>query len=334
MEKRIKERYSNAILEEAMQRYGIAEDSILLLDGFESFMYEFDREEEVYILRIGHSFRRSESLIRGEVDWINFLSEGGAPVAKAIRSENGKLVEPIDDGNGEYFLVTAFIKAKGKPSREVGWTSRLFETYGKLLGRMHALSKGYRLIDITWKRPHWNDPLMLEVEKFLHPVSEVVVVERFRTLMDHLRMLSKDDDSYGLIHQDAHAENLYVDETGNITLFDFDDCAYSWFIYDIAVVLFYMVMGRKNVTEFTHEFMFHFIKGYKRENQIKSEWLKEIPHFFKLREIDLYAVIHRSFDVKNLDDPWCIRYMDNRRYKIEHDVPYIDFDFKSLAEYI
>ena len=93
-------------------------------------------------------------------------------------------------------------------------------------------------------------------------------------------------------------------------------------------------MGRKNVAEFTHEFMFHFIKGYKRENQIKSEWLKEIPHFLKLREIDLYAVIHRSFDVKNLDDLWCIRYMDNRRYKIEHDVPYIDFDFKSLAEYI
>lgn len=26
--------------------------------------------------------------------------------------------------------------------------------------------------------------------------------------------------------------------------------------------------------------------------------------FMKLREIDLYTVIHRSFDVNNLDDPW------------------------------
>jgi hypothetical protein len=51
----------------------------------------------------------------------------------------------------------------------------------------------------------------------------------------------------------------------------------------------------------------------------------------KLREIDLYAVIHRSFDVDNLDDPWVARYMHNRKQRIEDGVPTIDFDFESLA---
>ena len=60
-----------------------------------------------------------------------------------------------------------------------------------------------------------------------------------------------------------------------------------------------------------------------------------MPHFLKMREIDLYGVIHRSFDVNHIDDErWCARYMRDRKYRIEHDVPYIDFDFESLSEHL
>ena len=80
--------------------------------------------------------------------------------------------------------------------------------------------------------------------------------------------------------------------------------------------------------------MTHFLRGYKRENSIDAAWLNKIPCFLKLREIDLYAVIHRSFDVNNLEHSWDIRFMRNRKYKIENDVPYIDFDFESLAAHV
>jgi Ser/Thr protein kinase RdoA (MazF antagonist) len=93
VETRIKERYSDAILEGAVRRFGIAPDRIRLLDGFESFMYEFERDGGDYILRIGHSLRRNENLIQGEVDWINYLAAGGASVAGAVLSEQGNLVE-------------------------------------------------------------------------------------------------------------------------------------------------------------------------------------------------------------------------------------------------
>ena len=42
-----------------------------------------------------------------------------------------------------------------------------------------------------------------------------------------------------MIHQDAHLGNLFVDDNYTLTLFDFDDCVYGHFIYDIAMVLFY-----------------------------------------------------------------------------------------------
>jgi amicoumacin kinase len=228
MEKRIKDRYNDTILQEAMRRYGIAPDRIRLLDGFESFMYEFKRDGAEYILRIGHSLRRSIPMIQGEVNWINYLAAGGVPAARAILSEDNRLVELIDDGRGEHFLATAFVKARGEHPKRADWTPHFYEAYGALMGRMHTLSKRYTPDPSTW-RPQWDDPLMLEVEQFLPP-SEVITVEKYRTLIAYLRALPKGTDSYGLIHQDAHTGNLFVDEVGNLTLFDFDDCVYGWFI--------------------------------------------------------------------------------------------------------
>jgi len=65
MEPRIKDRFNDKILDEACRRYGIAPGHIHLLDGFESFMYEFDRPDGDFILRLGHSFRRTPELIHG-----------------------------------------------------------------------------------------------------------------------------------------------------------------------------------------------------------------------------------------------------------------------------
>ena len=43
MEQEIKDRFTDAILHEARQRYAIAPDAIGLLDSFESIIYEFER---------------------------------------------------------------------------------------------------------------------------------------------------------------------------------------------------------------------------------------------------------------------------------------------------
>jgi len=59
MDQHIIARYNDTILHEAMRRYGIAPEKIKLLDSFESFIYEFEREGASYILRIGHSLHKS-----------------------------------------------------------------------------------------------------------------------------------------------------------------------------------------------------------------------------------------------------------------------------------
>ena len=102
---------------------------------------------------------------------------------------------------------------------------------------------------------------------------------------------------------------------------------------DIAIVLFYAVVGHDSPEEFVYQFMEPFLEGYSKENAVDTQWLERIPLFLKLREIDLYAVIHRSFDVDNLEDRWVSSYMEGRKEKILGDVPFVDFDWKDLAQF-
>ena len=308
MEERIRERFTPAILEEALWRYSVTPDHARLLDGFESFMYEMEYDGAAYILRLSHSLRRSEMLIQAEVDWINYLAAGGASVARAVLSAQGHLVEAVDDGHGGQFLATAFVKARGQSPWKLGWTPGLYETYGQLIGRMHALSQRYWPTDLTWQRPHWDDPELMDVERFL-PADDTNILQKYRDLLAYLRALPRSIETYGLVHQDAHGGNFFVDDAGRVTLFDFDDCGYSWYANDIAIVLFYLITNRDGAAELTREFMPHFLRGYRRENRLDPIWLKELPHFLKLREIELYAVIHRSFDVDHIDNVWCAKFM-------------------------
>ena len=334
MDSKIISRYNDSILQEAMRRYGIAKDQIKSLDAFESFIYEFERDGAGYILRIGHSFRKSEALIQGEVDWINYLARGGVSVARAIPSESGQLVEVIDDGQGGQFLATAFVRAVGQSPWDAGWTSERYENYGRLIGKMHTLAVDYQPVS-AWKRPEWEAESLIFIEQYL-PASEVIAHQEYRSLLEHLSSLPKDKTSYGLVHQDAHQNNFFMDADGAITLFDFDDCAYSWFINDIAIVLFYISMdaeelGFPTVAVFTQEFMTHFLRGYRQAYFLDSKWLKEIPAFLKLRELELYAVIHRDFDVNNIDHEWIGNFMRDRKARIDQGLPFIEFDFESLG---
>lgn len=333
MEPRIKDRFNDDILNEARLRYGIQPSKLKLLNGFESFIYEFTLDDENYILRIGHSLRRTSNLISGEVEWINYLAKGGASVAQAIYSGEGNLVETIDDGQGGQFLATAFIRAPGGPPGKESWAPTLFRQYGRLIGRMHALSKNYQPSKPEIKRPEWDDPLMIDMVSWL-PSSESLAIKRYEVLKKYLDNMPRDVQNYGLVHQDAHAGNIFVDQHGHITLFDFDDCTYSWYVNDISIVLFYALTGRDDAAEFIPKFMGSFLGGYVEENDLNLSSLMEIPQFLKLREIDLYAVIHRSFDVNNLQDPWVTNFMENRKYRIENNVGFVDFDFSQLSKLI
>jgi Ser/Thr protein kinase RdoA (MazF antagonist) len=324
METRIRERFHDAILQEAMHRYGIDAHQIQPLDAFESFIYEFERQDLAYILRINHSLRRSEALIEGEVEWINYLAAGGVSVAPAINSQSGKLVEAIEDGQGGQFLTTAFVKAQGRSPRRL-WTPTLYAEFGRLLGRMHALAEHYRPSRPEIRRPAWDDESMDFPALYL-PDSEAVAKQKYQALCEYARRLPTNPQTYGLVHFDAHGGNCLVDDAGRLTMFDFDDCTYTWYANDIAIAISNIAWGSPDAPAIAS----HFIRGYRQAYPLDRKWLREIPVFLKMVEIFTYAVFFRDNDATHLTDPDSQRYLRDLKYNIEHAVPTFSFDFETL----
>ena len=60
------------------------------------------------------------------------------------------------------------------------------------------------------------------------------MTEVVHTVMDDL---GKDDDAYGMIHADLLPKNVLFDEAGAMAVVDFDDCAWGFYLYDLAPVL-------------------------------------------------------------------------------------------------
>jgi len=331
MEARIADRYTDEVELETFRRFHIARDAARRLDGFESFIYEFRRRNTPYILRVGHSLRRPVDQVAAEIDWISYLAEGGAAVARAVESPTGLCVETVGDGEGDAFVAVAFAYAQGAGPRGEDQLIAIADSYGEAIGRMHALTKAYTPPSAALTRERWDHATMVDLARWL-PADEAVAAGRLDDLIETLRELPTDSDAYGLVHADAHGGNFHVADDGALTFFDFDDCCYTWFANDIAIVLFYAVMFRSDPHAFTAEFMRRFLRGYARENMLDPTWLAHIPDFLTLREIGLYAVIHRSYDVHNLTNAWVSAYMEQRKARIETCAPFVDFDFTSLAD--
>lgn len=325
MEAKILASYSDAVLHEAMRRYGILAGEIQPLAGFESFIYAYQHGDTRRILRVTHSLHRDEAAIRGEVDWLRYLAENDVCVAHALPSFSGSFVEVLGAGR-EYFSATAYRFAPGSPPRRADWDNRLALQLGQMLGRMNRLARDYHPLDPRARRPHILED-MSGFERFLPP-GEEAVAEKYRQMLAALTELPTASADYGMVHQDAHGGNFHLQD-GKITLFDFDDCLYAWYAYDVAMALFYCLphdcRAAQDVERARRTFG-ELMEGYCREHDLSASMQAQIPRFLKQREIDLYIAIHRSLDLNNLD-PWCASFMTQRREKILQDIPYVEMRF-------
>jgi Ser/Thr protein kinase RdoA (MazF antagonist) len=328
MEKEIRALLNEEILNEAAGRFGVNISEVKLIGGFQNFIYEYRKQEKSYILRLTHSSHRSENLIKGELDFILYLSENGVSASKPIYSQYSRLTEKIDAC--EYsFIAASFEKAIGEKIDypECLNNDELFVKCGQITGRIHALSKKYKPSVEEIQRHDWTQNYYLQNMKRFIPEDQYKVYESCKRLMGKIKNLNKSTDSYGLIHGDINVGNFFMNDEG-ITVFDFDECQYSWFVEDIAIQLFYIVYvflddSRDERQAQAYRFMKNFMKGYCQENFIDEYWLEQIPLFMQLREIIVHIGIYRSFDLDNLNQ-WMQGYFMQSRSRIEQGIPIVD----------
>jgi amicoumacin kinase len=334
MEEWIEELFTEELLAEAALRFGCNTAQAKKLGDFENYVYEVHMDDIPYILRLTHSSHRSEREVEAELKWINYLHKHGVNVSLVNHSDKGKLVEVIQ-ARKSYFYVCLFDKAPGSPVKvnDPLFDEELFYKWGKMTGHMHRVTKAYGEDGIH--RLRWDQDDVLDYKKYLSEEDRYILDAGQRN-MEEIRSFVETKDTFGLIHSDIHPGNFFYHE-GDLHVFDFDDSTQFFFISDVAIPLYYSVWWKfrnENLdirNQFGGKFLVSFLKGYLTECELEEEWVERIPHFLLLRDLTLYSVFHKKWDLENLSEVE-ESLLSQIRDRLLHDEPIVDLDYGEIFE--
>lgn len=320
------------IVEHAAGLFGTAVSRLQpLVGGHFAWTYEWTTDAQTYVLKVAPPDSDMDlQATRSMHEWLAYLAVHEAPVVRPIRSRAGNVIEPITY-DGQIYLASAYTKAYGVRAETLPldrWDTGLLQQLGRAVGRCHAIARDYVPPSRALARPEWD-----QAANCFHPTDDLAtaddfVLEQRARVMKVVLDLPKDEESYGLAHLDLHLANCVVaPERGGIVLLDFDDCAYGWYIMDLAMLLFDMLVvydaGQERERLGKHVLK-ELVAGYRAEKALSDFWIAQLPHFLKLLEIGVYAMLAARYDPAATEDTWVTTFMRDRERRIRAGIPYLE----------
>jgi len=245
----------------ALEAYGLAEAKMKYLGYTGNAHYQIDtsqcapREadegtywENHYILRLHQPKYQTLGAIQSELIWLEAIirdTDLVVPEPKRNSADEWVTVTEIPGlPHPQYATLLRWVKGRKTPRH-------IEENHFKALGRVAAQLHNHAA---QWKPPaeftrihyDWNG-LFSDGGLFEFPAALIwaVIPNRFRepfeTITDQVQqvmdVLGKGSDAYGLIHADLSLDVNMLWYRGDTRPIDFDDCAFGYWIYDLAIPL-------------------------------------------------------------------------------------------------
>lgn len=327
----------NAVLNSAAALFNIMDKSIETLHGGHfSHVYGFNQDSKSFILRITPPDPEINKIqMLAILEWMEYLAGKGASVPRPIHSKNENLLEEINYKD-QLYLAAVVDAADGILSEEMplrDWNNELYQTLGRTIGKIHTLSSQNTIDGAVRIRPDWDRVSNNFNPEHVQDADLALILSEREKVVEYMQSFSKDIDSFGLIHGDLHMGNFFIDaQVNKITIFDFDDCVYGWFMMDIATLIFdypvvYPPSGEPDIVE---NFIIHLLEGYVSEKPTDKFWISQLPYFLKLLEIGIYLQVYKAHDIQD-SESWIGKFMSGRKERIERGEPYLDFNFIQFA---
>ncbi|KYC36369.1 hypothetical protein WA1_42415 [Scytonema hofmannii PCC 7110] len=213
-----------------------------------------------------------------ELDLLEFVFSQGVPVSYPITQKQGGTMSVIQTNVG-LRACALFSYAEGKPIEEDTdpTPTQCFEL-GKAIASFHLAADSFQS---QHHRNHLNEDYLVKLplrfieanwsEEQKAELPELAMVDE---LLQHFVQLKKESNNYGIIHGDINTGNFHFTDDNQITLFDFDYCAYGWRSYDLVLA-----------EELNEEVRKSLLDGYQSVRSLSVDELESISLLYHLREI-------------------------------------------------
>jgi Ser/Thr protein kinase RdoA (MazF antagonist) len=294
------------LAEMLVKNWAYDEESVKLFRNFRissNAIYPFEIGGKQHFLRLSPAATKDVGFIQDEIAFAKHLRNHSYDAVNFIESKNGKLVESCETPWGIYHAsVMEGVLGEELEKLEMD-ASKAFE-FGSALGGLHKISCA---CDVEFSnRMDYLDALMW-CRAYLYDFSEhSVIIDAVDHLIPILEKLPKDKMQYGMIHYDFDLDNVFWNqESGRMSVIDFDDCMKSWYAMDVVLSLDKLGDGYQD----------SFIEGYKTHFQMSSDYERIAPALRQFTRIYSYTRIARSIEENWNNEP---TWLTNLRLKLEH----------------
>ncbi len=246
-----------------------------------------------WAMRVHREGYHSHTAILSELAWLTAVRNDGAAITPiAVTGRDGQLIQTISlpGLSRPRHVVLSRWEDGAEPSQH---DSQGFAALGEIAARMHRHVR-------TWPRPPWFERFTWDFESALGErphwgrwrdgmgMTDELAVLFARTaarISERLQRFGKGPDRFGLVHGDMRLANVLAD-CDRVKLIDFDDCGFSWFLYDAATT----------VSFFEHQpevpdLLTAWLQGYRRVAELSAADEAELWTFVMLRRLLLVAWI-------------------------------------------
>ncbi len=292
----------HAFAQHALSYYGIdASAEIELINLSENATYKVTSNNKRLALRVHREGYHSRAAIASELEWLMALrADGVAITPQPIRGHNGEIIQNVVHPmlNMHRHVVMFEWETGFEPTMEQA-LEKPFETLGEVAARMHIHAR-------AWKRPPWFERFTWDFETSLGEIaphwgrwrdgmgvdvaSAKLFVDTVALIGKRLKIYGKHPDRFGLVHGDLRLANLLIDGP-HVKVIDFDDCGFSWFMYDAATTISFYEDDPK-----VPALIDAWKTGYRRVAQLDAVDENEISTFIMLRRLLLVAWIGSHHD--------------------------------------
>jgi Ser/Thr protein kinase RdoA (MazF antagonist) len=219
---------------------------VALINHSENHTFRIDQPGgRRFILRVHRPGYQSAPTIESELEWLGALRRDTAlAVPRPLPGRDGRLLQNLRPvGEPERFAVL-FACEPGSEPQPTDDLAAVFETLGGLAATAHDHAMRFTPSG-KFIRQVWTAEAVLDADGLWgdwrqapHVEGRVAatLAELDRCLRLDLAAYGRGPDRFGLIHADMRLANLLVDGD-RVTLIDFDDCGFCWFLYDFAAAI-------------------------------------------------------------------------------------------------